>query len=117
MTVLSLADGALADPDSAPGFQNRETRAQAPADRLGLLAAALTYIEERHWDVVPGTSVVRSDGAWSCSCGNSSCLELGSHPAHRDWQKQITGQPSRVHSWWRENPEASVRLPTGGGFD
>ena len=105
MTVLSpLADGDLAVED-------------APADRLGLLAGALTYIEERHWDLVPGTSVVRTDGAWSCSCGNTACTALGSHPAHRDWHKQITAQPSRVHSWWQENPEASILLPTGRAFD
>jgi hypothetical protein len=103
MTVLSAADGELAE-------------APTP-DRLGLLAGALSYIEERHWDIVPGTSVVRTDGAWHCSCGNEVCPAIGSHPAHRDWQKQITGQPSRVHSWWKENPDASVLLPTGRSFD
>jgi hypothetical protein len=107
MTVLSLADDDLAELESA----------LAPVDRLDLLTAALTYVEERHWDIVPGASVVRTDGAWSCSCGSDSCPGLGSHPAHRDWQKQITAQPSRVHSWWRDNPEAAVLLPTGRGFD
>ncbi len=114
MTVLSLADGDLARGDSVSG----SVPAAAPApDPLGLLAAALNYIEERHWDVLPGTSVVRTDGAWSCSCGNPECESLGSHPAHRDWQKQITAQPSRVHSWWKENPEAAILLPTGRTFD
>lgn len=112
MTVLSLADGDLADPDSA-----HDHRDPVSTDRLGLLAAALGYIEERHWDVVPGASVLRTDGAWSCSCGNTACVALGSHPAHRDWQKQITAQPSRVHGWWKDHPEASILLPTGRTFD
>jgi hypothetical protein len=107
MTVLSLPGSDLAEPGTAP----------LGADPLGLKAAALTYIEERHWDILPGTSVIRTDGAWRCSCGNSACEALGSHPAHRDWNKQITAQPSRVHGWWDEHPEAAVLLPTGRTFD
>ena len=107
MTVLSLPEGHLVDPGAAP----------LGADPLGLKAAALTYIEERHWDVLPGASVIRADGAWRCSCGDNSCTALGSHPAHRDWAKQITAQPSRVHGWWDEHPEAAVLLPTGRTFD
>src|ERR1051325_11640710 len=74
-----------------------------PADRLGLLDAALEYIEDRHWDVVLGTSVQREDGEWSCSCGDKRCAMPGAHPAMRDWQKKISGQPSRAYEWWSVN--------------
>jgi hypothetical protein len=107
MTVLSLPDGGLAVPSPDP----------ADGDHLGLKAAALAYIEERHWDILPGTSVLRADGSWRCSCDNTACAALGSHPAHRDWQKQITAQPSRVHGWWEEHPEGGILLPTGRTFD
>lgn len=105
MTVLSLPDGGPATPDAADG------------DRLGLKAAALAYVEERRWDVLPGTSVLRADGGWQCSCDDSACTALGSHPAHRDWQKQIAEQSSRVHGWWQDHPESGVLLPTGRCFD
>jgi hypothetical protein len=88
-----------------------------PEDRLGLLDAALEYIEDRHWDVVLGTSVQRDDGTWSCSCGDRRCAQLGAHPAMRDWQKKISGQPSRAHEWWSSHPQGSIILPTGRAFD
>lgn len=112
MTVLSLAEDTLPALPVLSMFPD-----ETVPDRLGLLAGALGYIEQRHWDVVPGTSAVRADGAWSCSCGATACPTMGAHPAHQDWPKQITAQPSRVHTWWRANPEASVLLPTGRSFD
>ncbi len=87
------------------------------ADRLGLLDAALGYIEDRHWDVVLGTSVQRENGVWSCSCGDRRCVAIGAHPAMRDWQKKISGQPSRAYEWWTEHPQGSIILPTGRAFD
>jgi hypothetical protein len=83
----------------------------------GLLAAALEYIEDRHWEIALGTSVQRFEGVWSCSCGNTQCAAIGSHPAHRDWQKRISGQPSKAHEWWPAGSDASVLLPTGRAFD
>jgi hypothetical protein len=88
-----------------------------PQDRLGLLAAALEYIEDRHWDVVLGTSVRRENGQWSCSCGDRRCAQIGAHPAMRDWQKKVSGQPSRAHEWWSTDPQGSIILPTGRAFD
>lgn len=96
----------------APGAERAH-----PQDRLGLLAAALGYIEERHWDVVLGTSVQRENGMWSCSCGDRRCAQIGAHPAMRDWQKKVSGQPSRAHEWWVTDPQGSIILPTGRAFD
>lgn len=116
LAVVSDASDA-SDVSAIPGIPGLRNAPASPADRLGLRAAALSYIEDRHWDVVPGTSVVRTDGAWACSCGDPACQALGAHPAHRDWGRQITAQPSRVHAWWDANPEAAILLPTGRAFD
>jgi bifunctional DNA primase/polymerase-like protein len=88
-----------------------------PGDRLGLLDAALEYIEERHWDVVLGTSVQRENGLWACSCGDRACAAIGAHPAMRDWHKKVSGQPSRAHEWWGGSSQGSIILPTGRAFD
>jgi Bifunctional DNA primase/polymerase, N-terminal len=101
----------------APTAYVEPTDAERAGDHLGLLKAALEYIEDRHWDVVLGTEVRRHDGTWSCSCGNPQCTALGAHPAYRDWQKKISGQPSRAHEWWTAQPQASILLPTGRVFD
>lgn len=87
------------------------------SDHLNLLGTALGYIEQRHWDVALGTEVLRHDGQWSCSCGDQRCPAVGSHPAQRDWQKKISGQPSKAHEWWTAHPRASIILPTGRVFD
>ncbi|MGH3416126.1 MAG: hypothetical protein ACRDSS_06645, partial [Actinocrinis sp.] len=42
-------------------------------DPLGLLTAALEYIEDRHWEIALGTYVQRVGDAWACSCGDSRC--------------------------------------------
>jgi hypothetical protein len=101
---------------TAPQKPSAAERAN-PEDRLGLLDAALEYIETRHWDVVLGTSVQRESGLWSCSCGDPRCAQIGAHPAMRDWQKKTSGQPSRAHEWWGVHPQASIILPTGRAFD
>ena len=86
----------------------------APRD---LLTTALEYVEDRHWEIVLGTELLRVDGRWACSCGNPGCEAPGAHPAHRDWQKRISGQPSKAHEWWKARPRASILLPTGRAFD
>lgn len=101
-------------PATAPGAAIPAPRAEDP---YGLLAAALEYIEERHWEVALGTGAQRSAAGWSCSCGNAQCATIGAHPAQRDWPKRISAQPSKAHEWWSAQPAASVLLPTGRSFD
>jgi Bifunctional DNA primase/polymerase, N-terminal len=109
-TRTRAADPAPAPaPGTAPGA--------AGGDHPGLLRAALEYIEDRHWDIVPGAGVRRHEGVWSCSCGDPRCPAPGSHPAHHDWHKRISGQPSRAHAWWSAHPQSSILLPTGRVFD
>lgn len=95
----------------------------APGDRIPVqrvaspLDSAVRYTEERHWEVFPGTWLVASEGAETCSCGRSDCPAPGAHPAHPDWPGQATGSASAARRMWGEFPKASVLLPTGRAFD
>jgi Bifunctional DNA primase/polymerase, N-terminal len=83
-----------------------------------LLAAALGYAEERHWEVVPGAWLTETDDAGpTCSCGDPDCAAPGAHPSRADWPNVATGGAARVRRLWARDPLASVLLPTGRGFD
>jgi hypothetical protein len=82
-----------------------------------LLSAALDYVERWHWDLAVGATAIRVDGGWTCSCRVRTCPTIGGHPLHQDWQKRISGAPSRAHEWWTAHPDASIVLPTGRTFD
>lgn len=79
--------------------------------------AAVRYVEERHWDVFPGTWLEVADGVQHCSCGESACPAPGAHPAHDDWAAQATGSATTARGLWSEQPTASILLPTGRTFD
>lgn len=121
-TGQTRESGSEIGPDAPPLAAVRSSRgvtvpAPRAADPFGLLAAALEYIRDRHWEVALGTSAERSAGGWSCSCGSAQCAAIGAHPAQRDWQQLSSGQPSKAHEWWTTRPAASVLLPTGRAFD
>ncbi|MFE9097147.1 bifunctional DNA primase/polymerase [Streptomyces sp. NPDC007264] len=82
-----------------------------------LLEAAVRYVEERHWDVFPGTWLESSDGEQHCSCGRSECPVPGAHPEGDDWATQATGSATVVRHLWSERPTASILLPAGRTFD
>ncbi|MEU9128315.1 bifunctional DNA primase/polymerase [Kitasatospora sp. NPDC048540] len=81
-----------------------------------LLIEAVSYAEDRHWEVVPGTWLIDGDGPARCSCGER-CELPGAHPAGEDWQRRASAGPGVVRRWWTENPTASILLPTGRAFD
>ncbi|HSA48873.1 MAG TPA: bifunctional DNA primase/polymerase [Yinghuangia sp.] len=85
--------------------------------RETLAEAAVRYAEDRHWDVVPGTSVVETDKGRRCSCGHPACRVPGAHPLHRDWAAQAAGSPATIRRWWSQHPDAAILLPTGRAFD
>lgn len=117
-TAETAAARAAAQDPAAPVTATVPPPASARTeDPLGLLAAALEYIEDRHWEIALGTYVQRVDDAWACSCGNPQCPAPGAHPAARDWPKRISGQPSKAHEWWSARPRSAVLLPTGRAFD
>lgn len=79
--------------------------------------AAVRYVEERHWDVFPGTWLEAVDGLHRCSCGQSACPVPGAHPARDDWATQATGSATVARRLWSKHPTASILLPTGRTFD
>ncbi|MFF7238273.1 bifunctional DNA primase/polymerase [Streptomyces collinus] len=92
--------------------------AQIPQQRgESLLDTAVRYVEERHWDVFPGTWLEAADGLQCCSCGDASCPAPGAHPARPDWATQATGSATVARRMWQKQPTASILLPTGRTFD
>ncbi|WP_173264705.1 bifunctional DNA primase/polymerase [Streptomyces pacificus] len=92
------------------------TRIPAPRGTQ-LLDSAVRYVEERHWEVFPGTWLEPVEGGERCSCGASVCDAPGAHAVRSDWSSQATGSPSAVRRLWGRQPKASVLLPTGRTFD
>ncbi|GAA2139963.1 bifunctional DNA primase/polymerase [Kitasatospora kazusensis] len=82
-----------------------------------LLVEAVSYAEDRHWEVAPGTWLVEGDGPARCSCGDRSCALPGAHPVTEDWRRKASAGPGVVRRWWTENPRSSILLPTGRSFD
>ncbi|MET7681483.1 bifunctional DNA primase/polymerase [Streptomyces sp. NPDC005423] len=92
--------------------------AQIPKQRgESLLETAVRYVEERHWDVFPGTWLDAVHGVQRCSCAAPACASPGAHPAREDWPAQATGNSAAVREMWTTRPTASILLPTGRTFD
>ncbi|MGH3326542.1 MAG: bifunctional DNA primase/polymerase [Streptomycetales bacterium] len=85
--------------------------------RSALLTSALYYGEERRWDVVPGAHTVGSRRSLACSCARPDCQRPGEHPWDPYWYVQASFDPATIRWWWTRNPQASIVLPTGRGFD
>jgi hypothetical protein len=81
------------------------------------LSAALSYVEDRHWEVAPGTWLLDDDGPARCSCGDPHCALPGAHPTHAEWRNKASAGPGVVRRWWSEHPTASILLPSGRFFD
>lgn len=82
-----------------------------------LLDAAVQYVEERHWEVLPGTWLENTGGGPRCSCRSAGCPSPGAHPVGDDWQGQATAGGVTVRRMWQDEPRSSVLLPTGRSFD
>ncbi|RPK93499.1 hypothetical protein EES46_06070 [Streptomyces sp. ADI98-10] len=92
--------------------------AQVPQQRgEHLLAAAVRYAEERHWDVFPGTWLEAVGGKERCSCGDADCPLPGAHADRPGWAGRATGSGAAARRMWSRQPRASVLLPTGRTFD
>ncbi|MFE3329130.1 bifunctional DNA primase/polymerase [Streptomyces sp. NPDC059176] len=82
-----------------------------------MLDGAVHYVEERRWDVFPGTWLEAVAGTERCSCGSAVCVAPGAHPARPDWSTQATGSSVGARRLWGQHPRASILLPTGRTFD
>ncbi|MEV1049890.1 bifunctional DNA primase/polymerase [Streptomyces sp. NPDC049887] len=92
--------------------------AQIPVQRgAQLLDSAVRYVEERHWDVFPGTWLEAVEGAERCSCGAPVCDAPGAHAARPDWSGQASGSAVAARRLWGRQPRASILMPTGRTFD
>ncbi|MEU0674896.1 bifunctional DNA primase/polymerase [Streptomyces sp. NPDC006172] len=100
-----------------------ETIAGAEATQIpkqrgdSLLETAVRYVEERHWEVVPGTWLEAVDGVQRCSCDDAACPAPGAHPTRSDWAAEATGSATVARRMWQQRPTASILLPTGRTFD
>lgn len=86
-----------------------------------LLDTAVSYAQERHWEVLPGTWLEMSaGGAPRCSCASAACPAPGAPPTSADWATRATrasGNGSEVRRMWTGRSRSSVLLPTGRTFD
>ncbi|MFE2351927.1 bifunctional DNA primase/polymerase [Kitasatospora cineracea] len=99
-------------------MQHVDNTPGAPEQNLPpLLLEAVRYAEDRHWEVVPGAWLLDGDAPARCSCGEERCALPGAHPLGADWRSRASSGPGVVRTWWTENPEASILLPTGRTFD
>ncbi|MET8942348.1 bifunctional DNA primase/polymerase [Streptomyces sp. NPDC004542] len=104
--------------ETIAGAQASPTAGQIPQQRgESLLETAVRYVEERHWEVFPGSWLEAVDGGQRCSCGEAACPAPGAHPARPDWVTQATGSATVARRMWQKQPTASILLPTGRTFD
>jgi len=106
-------------PSIAPSLRPAVPAPTPPAaSSAQLREAAMRYAEERHWEVFPGAWLEEGDdGIARCSCGDPVCAKPGAHPTRADWPGQASGSAVAVRRMWRNEPRASVLLPTGRTFD
>ncbi|WP_422070706.1 bifunctional DNA primase/polymerase [Streptomyces hoynatensis] len=90
---------------------------QPPRPTESLVEQAVRYVEDRHWDVLPGAWLVSAGPDVRCSCAFAGCDAPGAHPAHADFRGLATGSASAVRRAWARQPRAAVLLPTGRSFD
>ncbi|MFI9329542.1 bifunctional DNA primase/polymerase [Kitasatospora sp. NPDC052868] len=99
--------------EDIPGAPDQGGNAELPP----LLIEAVSYAENRHWEVAPGAWLIDGDGPARCSCGDLRCPLPGAHPLDADWARKASAGPGAVRRWWTERPAASILLPTGRSFD
>lgn len=74
------------------------------------LEAATDYVN-RGWWVFPLHSV-NKDG--SCTCGNSSCTDIGKHPRVQRGLKEASRDLAKIEEWFGDNaPLSNIGLVTG----
>ena len=69
-------------------------------------AAALAYAQHG-WHVLPVWGV-NVDG--SCTCGNTSCPDIGKHPITARGQHDASIDPNQINAWFAQYPNANVAL-------
>ncbi|MCX4746575.1 bifunctional DNA primase/polymerase [Kitasatospora sp. NBC_01287] len=96
----------------------RRTRATA-------YQAAAEYAGRWGWTVALGSAPARTGPTTGlrpgdlCSCGRPRCAAPGLHPPHGTAARELPpgAAPHEARALWDGDPQASVLLPTGRGFD
>jgi hypothetical protein len=93
---------------------------KAERDRSALRTAALAYVEQWEWPVLPGAGYHRaitareaSQADRTCACPRPGCAMPGEHP-YDPGPLAATTDPRMVGWWWKNRPDAPVILATGG---
>ncbi len=97
-------------PTTTPETLHRQ-RAGSPLDH------AVRYVEDRCWDVFPGTWLEIADGRPCCSCGDARCEAPGAHPLDDRRSGALEDGVAAVRRMWGRRPDAAVLLATGRAFD
>mgnify|MGYP001382457882 CR=1 FL=1 len=105
----------LAENSRVPSSAHAGGQPSSPTESL--VEQAVRYVEDRHWDVLPGAWLVSEGAGVRCSCNLPDCDAPGAHPAHSDFRGLVTGSASAVRQAWARQPRAAVLLPTGRSFD
>lgn len=76
------------------------------------ISAALDYVDNLHWAIVPLHSVING----RCSCGKSGCKNPGKHPLFikgllEHGLKDATNDKDFIQRCWQTFPKANIGLP------
>jgi hypothetical protein len=80
--------------------------------RPELISAALTFVTEWQWPVLPGVAA-DPQGRSRCACPDADCTVPGAHPFDPGLLAATTDE-RMVRWWWTNRPSASIVLATGG---
>jgi putative DNA primase/helicase len=84
---------------TSPNFQS---------DKTFILRIALGYAR-LGWHVFP----CHTPTDRGCSCGMSSCDNVGKHPRVKDWPNVATTDEATIQDWWTRWPDANIGIATG----
>jgi hypothetical protein len=84
---------------TSPNFQS---------DKTFILRIALGYAR-LGWHVFP----CHTPTDRGCSCGMSSCDNVGKHPRVKDWPNVATTDEATIQDWWTRWPNANIGIATG----
>ena len=68
---------------------------------------AMRYATELGWQILPVHGITK-DGRCTCGKPHSDPKEIGKHPAVNGWNTEATTDPTKIASWWTQNPDYNV---------
>ncbi len=90
-------------------LRSQQTQNIAQAAQHSAIVASAHDCASREWKLFPAQGL--TDGA--CTCGNSSCVHPGKHPATSHGFYDATTDLSVLNAWWKKMPQANLAIATG----